>query len=130
MAKRKESYVSKKFKNLLHIYVATFTRNIYYINTKSLKKYKAILLEQLGLDVSHLTFNEFADGNFSVYKDHDGIPIGIIRAKKEDIPVLVHECLHATFWIMENVGIELCEKSEEVYCYTQMLILNEIINSK
>lgn len=127
MKKEKDKYISKKCKDILHIFVPIFDRNIYYINTSSIEVYKNVLRNQLGI-TDFGKFNENAQGNFSVYETQK-TPIGIIRCSKKKITDLVHECLHATFWIMDDIGISLCQDSEEIYCYTQSMILSEILKS-
>ena len=121
-------YVSKKFGKLLHIYLSVWTRNIYYIDTDNKKLFVKILNEQLDQNFREDDFR-FKDGNFSVFT-RKGIPVGVIRCPKKNIPELAHECLHATFWILEDVGVELCEKSEETFCYTQMMLLTEILKTR
>ena len=122
----KEEYISKKFGKLLHIYLSTWTRNIYYINTNNIGEYCKIINSQLDQKCVPGDFRKSSQGNFSVFL-RKNIPIGVIRCKVSTLGELMHECLHATFWIMEDVGVELSSKSEEAYCYTQMAIFNEII---
>lgn len=122
---KNDNYISKQYKDILHIFLPTWTRNIYYINTENIEKYKNILNNWIGIkNIGHV--NENAVGNFSVYINN-GTPVGVIRCDKKKIPELAHECLHATFWIMEDIGLELCEHSEEAFCYTQMALLREIL---
>ena len=122
------NYISRYYGDILHIYIPTFTRNIYYLNTDSTDIYKKILTKQLGIK-DFGTFNHNAVGNFSVYEQNN-TPVGIIRCLKRNIPELAHECLHATFWIMEDVGMELNRGSEEAYCYTQMMLMSEILKRR
>lgn len=53
--------------------------------------------------------------------------VGLIRMRqvpktKRQVSVLSHECLHATFDILRQVGVKLTEKSEEAYTYLQEYI--------
>lgn len=44
-----------------------------------------------------------------------------------NFPVLAHEMLHATAFILGKVGIEFSEKTDEVYAYLQQYLIEQAI---
>ena len=56
-------------------------------------------------------------GKFEVYKKGD-IEIGVIwLSEKAGMGHLVHECLHCTYYFMQDAGLFLSDNSEEAYAY-------------
>lgn len=56
----------------------------------------------------------------------------LIRLKEglrgpEDYGFLVHECLHATIYILARAGFKMTRSSEEAYTYLQEYIITEIL---
>jgi len=106
-------YVCKKFKNILHIFCPVYTRNFYVIAGVPNSKFLKIAKKELGVD-----FNPSgSDGKFYVIK-RSGQEVGVIWSEDKTIH-LMHELLHATFWVMESAGIELTRASEEAFTYYQ-----------
>lgn len=55
------------------------------------------------------------EGHFCASETHKG---GVIWVKDlRSVNSLAHECLHATYHIMKNMGIMLNDNSEEAYSY-------------
>lgn len=121
---KENEYISKRFKNMIHIFIPTWTRNLYYINERNMDKYLDIINKEFDKNYTRENFRKSQASFCTIEKN--GQNIGVIRCPIREKAHLMHECLHATFWIMEDIGIELCEKSEEAFCYTQMMIYNEI----
>lgn len=61
-------------------------------------------------------------GRFTAIDENDGeetLYVGVLRhgtaARRRG--VLAHECLHTTFYVMQLVGVTLCDNSEEAFTY-------------
>lgn len=50
-----------------------------------------------------------------------------IWIKDNDIPTIVHECMHATFHIANQMWIEYCSESEEFFTYMTEYFIREIL---
>lgn len=61
-------------------------------------------------------------------KQEDSQTLLFIWTKPKDYATMVHECVHATSWMLrENNGTPLDDSSEETYCYFAQFIMDCII---
>lgn len=109
---------------ILHIFNDTYTENFYYINVKTHKQFRKVLLDELGYELKE---HKNSNGGFIVLEREGGL-VGVIWAPRKNIPVLAHECLHAVNWSLSNKGFELTYESEEAYTYYLQFLLRVIIN--
>lgn len=80
---------------------------------------KAGFIDEIADDIAAKPF--LGDGWF-VYVEDAVSNIGVIRILTDskdpsNLGIIAHECLHATMWVMRNVGIEV--ESEESFTYVQ-----------
>lgn len=47
-----------------------------------------------------------------------------------DVPVIAHEVLHATFWVLKEKGLTLDDSSEEAYTYFIEWLTREIVKRR
>jgi hypothetical protein len=75
----------------------------------------------------NLTVEEYSDGmTFRKF----GKPILIWVKDIKKMSTLVHEILHAVFFILDDRGVILSEESEETYTYTVSDLLDQILKHK
>ncbi len=90
------------------------------------KPCKAWVATTFGKDVAAM----IEEGNAGMtYRDRD-CPVLIWLKDINSIPTLVHELLHAVFFILEDKGLSLSEDSEEAYTYTTGDLLTQILERK
>lgn len=119
--KRKKKYVPQ------HIYCETFLENYYVSYGTPLDIY----LDSVNKIVGHRPSTEnFESGNFSVYRDKDGIQVNWIWTKDKDIPDLVHEVFHAVHFVMMKKGLKLSDDSEEAYAYQLEFLMKKILKGE
>lgn len=101
-------------KKLRHLWIELYGINIYYIRCPRSDYEKRIKAEfghnapKAGPDV---------DGRFEVH-DKDGEKIGVIWLDEDaDMGHLVHECLHAAHYFLQDRGLHLSDSAEEAYAY-------------
>lgn len=51
-------------------------------------------------------------------------------ADKGNVGALAHECLHITIGVLDALGFQLNDGSEEAYTYTQQYLLETILEAK
>lgn len=61
---------------------------------------------------------------------HEGYPVVIWIRDIKNIATLVHELMHAVFFIFRDRGIVLTRESEEAYTYTTAHLLRKIMAQK
>lgn len=49
------------------------------------------------------------------------------KMPQKDMGVLVHECLHVAFGMLDYCGIQI-EDNEELLCMTQQMVFNSVMN--
>lgn len=87
-----------------------------------------LISDDLAQDVFNIT-NEPYDTNYNgvFFHKKNGTDVFIGFEKDKIKPGLVaHECLHATCYILDYVGISLTEESEEAYTYLISYLVNEV----
>jgi len=116
----KSTYFVKKWGKMLHIYDPIFRRNFWYQKVKDKEESKKIF-KKLGIDYE---FKDNTSGGFAVYeKFGQEICIMWTGGKSNDI---VHECTHATRWVMEMAGIEHTKETDEIYAYHTAFLFRAI----
>lgn len=115
----KLNYISKWFKNVLHIYDPIYRMNFFYF--KGSRK----LCNAQAQKLFNVTWNldKNLSGNFSVYII-GGQEAGLIWAA--DLPALVHECTHATIYTLSDRGVGLIDPKGEAYAYYTAFLYREI----
>lgn len=87
-----------------------------------------LISEDLTQDVVNLT-KEPSDinynGIFFYKKNGTDVYIGFQKDKLKP-SLIAHECLHATCYILDYVGIKLTEESEEAYTYLVGYLIDEV----
>ncbi len=112
-----------------HIFDPLFKQNIYYIGVKTNKEYLKILKKEYNLEGK----TDVA-GRFQVI-DKQGQKIGLIWAPKDNIPCIVHECMHAVNWYLGKRGIYLSFDAEgfdngEIFAYCIEFLVKEILSNR
>ena len=112
--------------SIKQIFDPIFTQNYYYIKAKSLTAYHRELKKEfdfVAVDAPSVT------GKFRAI-EKKGQSIGVIWAIEGRLDIVVHECLHATFWGLCRRGLNLNEESEEAFCYVLQFLIKEILSNK
>lgn len=123
MAKKKAKKSKKKpLPKFKYVWIDILGGNIYWIHCSRTEYEKRVRLE---FEVEPPKYGKETQANFSVY--HKGeTPIGVIWFRKKTIPILAHECFHATHWICHKQGIWLTDSSEEVYAYILEYLIKKL----
>lgn len=100
-----------------HLYHTTYKVNIWVCYGTPDNYFKKQMKNELDLDIQDYLPNGqcLANSKKAVY---------IIWTRKKYLPDLVHECFHATFFILKDKGLKLDDSSDEAYAY----LLAEIFN--
>lgn len=59
-----------------------------------------------------------------------GMPVVIFVEDLKHIPTLVHELMHAVFFILGDRGVGYCAESEEAFTYTVGQLLTDVLACK
>lgn len=115
-ADRSEEMIAKRYKKILHIYDDVLKINLYYVAAPNHATYAKILKEQLKINLPART--QEPAGMFTLYtKDNASREIGIIWTEKNNWPAIVHECLHAVYWMLSDQrDVALVAASEHIWC--------------
>lgn len=65
-----------------------------------------------------------------VRHDTSGLFVVFWINPEADVPVVAHECFHATWSLLKQKGLELHESSEEAYAYMLEWLLREILTRR
>jgi hypothetical protein len=104
-----------------HVYIELYDENVYFIEC-SQKQY----IEKMRLMFRVIMEPGKFAGRFRVCKK-DGKDICVIWINNmAGCDVVAHECFHATYWILNNVGIWLHDSSDEAYAYLQQYLMRKI----
>ena len=111
-------HIRKDSGNTIHVYDPIFKANFYFFLGQTFKRYRANYKSIFGI------YPEAAggvSGFFSVetVKDTD---IGCIYSDDKG-STLMHECLHATIWILRKRGININMDTDEVATYYQEFLV-------
>lgn len=72
-------------------------------------------MEVLGQDRKELPY---AAGKFSLFTNNKtGQSVFMVAVFDGTETTLLHECAHATFIVLEHVGVDAMERCNEAYCY-------------
>lgn len=70
----------------------------------------------------------FHNPGYTCIRETGEIFIYLKEEYADDMGILVHECFHATEFILDYVGVIHCTESSEAFAYLLQYILNEIIS--
>ena len=120
--------MNKKYK-CSHIYDELFMKNFYvYYGIKP-----AIFIDEVKRIIGNVNQEDLnlklLDGKMIVYSKQ-GMPIIFIWTRYKNIPILVHECMHATHYVLNSKGFELCDEIDELYAYYVQYLVRKILNKK
>jgi hypothetical protein len=117
----------KKIKShIRYIFDPVFTQNYYIIKAKSLKEYHKILKDEL--NYTDVNDSSRCTGKFRVV-EKAGQSIAVIWAMGDRVDILVHECLHAIRWSLQEKGIFLAD-GDEPYCYALQFLIKEALSNR
>lgn len=108
---KSSTYFVKKWGEMLHIWDPIFCVNFWYQTIKDFDKAEKIL-KNIGIVYK---FKQSSDGGFSVHEKF-GQEVCIIWTKGKEVDI-VHECSHATQYVMNKCGIPHNESTDEIYSY-------------
>jgi len=102
-----------KCKGFLHIYDPIFTRNLFVFAGMSKDKFLKTAKAGLSKDFDRPR----GDGHFYAYELTSGEHIGVVWSRDRN-RFLRHEMLHASLWILDEIGVSSINKdNEEVLTY-------------
>jgi hypothetical protein len=104
----------------MHIFVETFTENIYVSYGVSREVFIESVKEQLNID------QEVAKGINGKCVVFDK-PITWIWTDKKKVSILAHEVFHAVFYMLGSRGIILNNDTDEIFAYSIQSILRQIL---
>jgi len=107
----KNNYFVQRYGKLIHIYDPIFRANFWYQTVKDFSKATALLKKQ-GFNYEFKINN---NGGFTVYETQ-GCEVCVMWTKGKDSDI-VHECSHATHFVLSKAGIKLNEETDEIYSY-------------
>lgn len=123
--------MNKSFKVLLHIYPVEIFVSIGQSDKDFLSDIKKLwdeggMIKSIESDNScGLDKIEHAAALFQLFN----CGVGVFRfSKKPTDEIIVHECFHATYQIMDRIGQELVDESQESYAYLIGYMFKEIKN--
>lgn len=70
---------------------------------------------------------ENSEGLAGVLVDEEGEAEFFVAIREKCIGTLSHECLHAAFFILENVGVEISFQNQEAITYLHQYIFEEAL---
>jgi hypothetical protein len=120
----------KSIKIVLPIYPFEFMVSIAQTNKQLMDDFikywdEPKFIELVKNDVENM--DDDYSGYFQMYK----CQVGIFRFKnKPAVGVIVHECFHACYKLMDRIGQQLSDESEESYAYLMQYIFEQISNIK
>ena len=123
---KKLNYVSKRYKNIIHIWEPVFQSNYYYIIAKDFKEFRQIAKKCLNCEVKNTEWKP--KGHTTCFDCGDGTKV-LIWAHKNKIDIIAHECFHAVFQELKVRGISLSMDSDELYCYMLQLLIKSIVEA-
>lgn len=123
MKRNNKHYMIRKQcgKDVIHLYDPIFGRNFYAVVGKPQKVYCAALKRLFNYESA---VEHDHSGYFQVLETEDK-EVGTLWSC-DSSSTLMHECLHATFWTMREVGVPLTEASEEAYTYYQEFLYDAL----
>lgn len=117
--KRLSEYCWKRYGSTVHIYDPIFTVNFYAATKIKHSTFQRNMKRDWGLNVPD---PGRACGKFWVLEHGESDQeVGLIWADN-DHAHLLHECFHATHWLLSSRGLSLCDESEEIYAYHQTFL--------
>lgn len=119
--KKNDNYIAKRYGEILHIFDPVFKINYYYFGCKKEEDFLKILKIKFKIDKAQ----HDSDGGFNVFEQH-GQEVCFIWARNNDLEVIVHEICHAVHYVLETRGIQLSEKTDEIYCYLSQFLFSNI----
>ena len=97
-----------------HLFIDLYGFNLYYIKCSRKEYSKQVKYE---FDKTAPEKPSYARGTFEVY-EKQGQGVSVIWLSEKATPSdLVHECFHATHFILDDKGMFLSNNSEEAYAY-------------
>jgi len=72
-----------------------------------------------------IVLHEHSTGHMHYFDIKNGGTIYWIWTKKRELPVLLHEFLHVTFYVLMDKDIKVSWKNQEPFCYYQQFLFNE-----
>ena len=121
---REPGHFVKNHNGLIHVFDPVYKVNVYACvgnKDKAFGLFKKYLRHEFDLG------GERCRGKFFSLRFQDQT-VGVVWSRDFLIP-LIHECLHATFWVMDYRGVELDEKSEEAFTYYHSFLFDSIKSS-
>lgn len=113
-------YVSKKFKDCVHIFDPIFRQNYYVFYNEKKELYYKFLKE----NKAEYEEDQFINGQFK-HIVVDNTEIGVLWAV--DTSALTHEALHAVNWCLWGRGIDHNDETEEIFAYMQNFIIDRTL---
>lgn len=104
-----------------NIFYASFFVQIGGDINKALKAY----CNKIGEPVVRLDPGSRRLGHFFGYENYKN---GVIWIRdKKDLKTIAHECLHATYHIMNHMEVPMNEHTEEIWAYYQAYLVGEVL---
>ena len=120
----KQAYVSKRYKNIIHIWEPLFRSNFYYIIADNIEKYHEIVKKSFKIKLAHKERDIEGNATSCV---KDGNTLHFIWTKKHSPSTLAHECFHAASDDLACKGIKLTDESNEAFAYHIEFLMENIL---
>lgn len=112
------------------LWESLFKENIYF-GVGHRHKFIEACKKQLGCTITTTAVRGSMNSiTFKMEDKTERSAIVIWIAKPYDIEALYHECFHAISHILRNIGVPLCEETEEVYAYYLEYLVSWATKSK
>lgn len=121
----RNNYILKRCGKIFFIFEPFYRTNYYFILADSWKEARKFIEKFFKIDLKPRRDGD--KNGYFIALNQDGHDIGVIWARKNDHINLAHEILHAVFWTMDNVGMELCAESEEAFAYLHTFLMRAIL---
>lgn len=122
--KKEPHYLSNRFDNVIHIHCPIFEQSFWVFDkAKTATEFKQ-QAEKVLPKGGTVEIKPHQSGKFTVFDFGPHGTIGLIWGKTEIH--LVHECLHAALWNLDDRGIVISKEQDELLAYYQSFLLREI----
>lgn len=128
MCKEEEKAISKE---VIHFYDNLYMTNYYVVISKYKEDYKLLLSQFLSEEeMSQIELNgtgkciEIEDVGYAIFVEDKNSPD---ESYDVNLPVLVHEILHAVNMNFEIKNISMSYDKDEHYCYYVQMVLDQVL---
>ena len=121
----KNNYISKKYKNVIHIYDPVFFSNYYYVDVKTLKEFIEVVNKTWKVDLGISKDSSIGGYCTELIRKDNNISV-VFWALPNKAYYLAHECIHAILYNFSDLGLNASNDNGEVLAYEVTFLMKEI----